>query len=152
MSCRFANSMSAVRVVALAGRSVGHGVGVLLRRDLDLRLGDERPRDRRAEQVTALVHGIRAQHREEEVADELLAEIDDVNRAGAGAQGLLADRDGLLALAHIGAERHDLAAVALDEPSQDDRGVEPARIGQHDLLRVRVTHWRPSVSATMIAF
>ena len=83
MSCRRANSMSAVRelrshsrqgaitrrsgrqrgvrqleahlVVALAGGAVGDRVGAFRARDLHLGLGDERPRDRGAEQVGALV-------------------------------------------------------------------------------------------------
>ena len=47
-------------------------------------------------------------------------------------EGLVADRDQLLALAEVGAERHHLAPVVLDEPAEDDRGVEPARVGEHD--------------------
>src|SRR4029453_585530 len=60
-------------VVALAGRAVGDGVGALLRRDLHLRPGDERARDRRAQEIGALVHGVGPEHREDEAADELLA-------------------------------------------------------------------------------
>ena len=37
-------------VVALAGRAVGDGVGLFLLGDLDHALGDERPRDARAEE------------------------------------------------------------------------------------------------------
>jgi hypothetical protein len=62
-------------VVALAGRAVRDGVGTDLLRDLDHVLRDQRPRDRGAEQVLALVHGVGAEHREHEVADELLAEV-----------------------------------------------------------------------------
>ena len=46
-----------------------------------LRLRDERARDRRAEEVGALVHGVRAEHRKQEVAHELLAQVDDVHAA-----------------------------------------------------------------------
>ena len=42
----------------------------------------------------------------------------------------------LLALAEIGGEGHDLAAVGGLQPFEDDRGVEPAGIGQHDFLDV----------------
>src|SRR3546814_13326449 len=42
--------------------------------DLDLPLGDQRPGDRGAEQVGALVDGVGAEHREHEVAHELLAQ------------------------------------------------------------------------------
>ncbi len=41
-----------------------------------------------------------------------------------------------LALPEIGGEGHDLAAVVLLQPLQHDRGVEPARIGEDDLLDV----------------
>ncbi len=46
-------------VVALAGRAVRDGVGAGRARDLDLALGDERPRDRRAEEIDALVERVR---------------------------------------------------------------------------------------------
>jgi GAF domain-containing protein len=48
--------------------------------------------------------------------------------------GLLARRLQFLALAEIGGEGHDLAAVLRLEPFQDDRGVEAAGIGEHDFL------------------
>ena len=42
----------------------------------------------------------------------------------------------LLALAEIGGEGHHLAAIGQLQPFQDDRGGEPAGIGEHDLLDV----------------
>src|SRR5690606_5106147 len=48
--------------------------------------------------------------------------------------GLLPGRLQLLALAEVGCERHHLAAVGLLEPLEDDRRIEPARIGKHHLL------------------
>ena len=105
--------------------------------DLDQALGDQRPRDRGAEQVDALVERVHAEHREDEVADEFLAQILDVDLLDAEHLGLLARRLQLLALAEIGGEGHDLAAIGRLQPFQDDRGVEPARIGEHDLLDVR---------------
>ena len=50
--------------------------------------------------------------------------------------GLVARRLQLLALAEVGGEGHDLAAVGLLQPLQDDRGVEPAGIGEHDLFHL----------------
>src|SRR5262245_61640327 len=124
-------------VVPLARGPVGDGVGALLQRDLHLGLGDERPRDRGAEQVAALVDGRGAQHREDEVADEFFPEVDDVHAPSPGAERLVPDRDQLLALPQVGAEGHHLAAVPLDQPAQDDGRVEPARVGQDDELRCR---------------
>ena len=60
-------------VVALAGRAVRDGVGADLARDLDQVLGDQRPGDRGAEQILALVLRVGAEHREHVIAHELLA-------------------------------------------------------------------------------
>ena len=65
---RVVGELEAHLVVALAGRAVTDGVGAGLARDLDLLLGDQRPRDRGAEQVDALVERVGAEHREHEVA------------------------------------------------------------------------------------
>jgi hypothetical protein len=46
-------------------------------RDLDLPLGDQRPGDRGAKQIVAFVARIGAHHREDEIADEFLAQIVD---------------------------------------------------------------------------
>jgi NAD(P)-dependent dehydrogenase (short-subunit alcohol dehydrogenase family) len=76
-------------VVALAGGAVGDGVGLLGLGDLHHALGDERPRDRGAEEVLALVNRAGAHHRVDEVLRELLLEVIDVNLRGAGLLGLL---------------------------------------------------------------
>ena len=114
------------------------GVGADVAGDLDLALGDQRPGDRGAEQVLALVEGVGAEHREDEVLHELLAHVVDEDVLGLDAQhlGLLARRTQFLALAEIGGEGHDLAAVGRLQPLQDDGGVEAAGIGQHDFLDV----------------
>jgi hypothetical protein len=142
---RRVGQLEADLVVALPGCAVGHRVRALPGGDLDLRAGDQRPRDRGAEEVGALVDRVRAEHREDEVAHELLAEIHDVNGRGPGAERLLADRHELLALAEVGAEGDHVAAVALDQPPQDHRGVEPARVREDDALRLR--RHRPSLRA-----
>jgi hypothetical protein len=66
-------------VVALAGRAMGDGIGPGLARDLDLALGDERPGDGGAQEIAALIEGIGAEHGEDEVADEFLAQILDID-------------------------------------------------------------------------
>ena len=78
---RVVGELEADLVVALAGRAVGDGVGADLAGDLDLALGDQRPGDRGAEQVGALVERVGAEHREDVVADELLAQILDEDLA-----------------------------------------------------------------------
>src|SRR5262249_48976067 len=121
-------------VVTLAGGAVRHGVGTGLGGDLDLPLGDERPRDRGAQQILTLIEGVGAEHREDEVAHELLAQVLDEDLLDAEHLCLPARRLELLALAEVGGEGDDLAAVGLLQPLQDDGGVEAARIGEHDLL------------------
>jgi hypothetical protein len=105
-----------------------------LRRDLDQALGDQRAGDGGAEQIDALVHGVGAEHREHEVADELLAQVLDENLLDAEHLRLAPGRLEFVALAEVGGEGHDLAVVGLLQPLEDDRGVEPARIGEHHLV------------------
>ena len=121
-------------VIALAGRAVADRVGADRPRNLDLPLGDQRPRDRGAEQVQPLVQRIGAHHRIDIVADELLAQIVDEDMLGLDPHHLRlgARRLDLLALAEVGGEGHDFAAVGLLQPFEDHAGVEPARIGKDD--------------------
>ena len=131
---RVGAELEADLVVALAGRAVRDRVGPGLARDLDQVLRDQRARDRRAEQVLALVDRVRAEHREHEVAHELLAQVLDEDLLHAEQLRLPARRLELLALADVGGEGDDLAAVGVHQPLQDDRGVEPAGVGEHHLL------------------
>ena len=123
-------------VVTLAGGAMTHRVGTDFARNVDLCLGDQRPRDRGAEQILAFIDGVGAEHRKHEVTHEFLAQIfdEDVFRLDAGAERFLARRSKLFALAEIGGEGHHLAARRGLQPLQDDRGIEPAGISQHDFL------------------
>ena len=118
---------------------MGHRVGPGLMCDLDLALGDQRPRDRGAQEIDALVERVGAEHREDVVADEVLAQVFDEDLGRAQLLGLGAGRLDLLALADVGGEGDDGAAVGLGEPRQDDRGIEAARVGEHDFVH-RLTH------------
>jgi hypothetical protein len=77
-------------VVALAGRAVADGVGAGFGRDLDQPLGDQGPRDGGAQKVKPLVKRVGAEHREDEVAHEFLAQVLDVDVGDAQHLGLLA--------------------------------------------------------------
>ncbi len=123
---RIGAELEADLVIALAGRAVGDRVGAGLARDLDQALGDQRPGDRGAEQIIALVARIGAHHREDEIADELLAQILDEDMVVRDAHlRPCARRLKLLALAQIGGEGDHLAALFDLQPFQDDAGVEP---------------------------
>jgi hypothetical protein len=73
---------------------MGDRIGTDLLGDLDLLLGDERARDRGAEQILPLVERVRAEHRIDVVAHELFAQVldEDVLRLDAEKQRLVARR------------------------------------------------------------
>ncbi len=139
---RIGGELKAHLIVALAGGAMRDRIGAGLVGDFHQPLGDQRPRDRRAEQIDAFVERIHPEHREDEIAHEFFAEILDVDVLDTHELGLLARRLELLALAEIGREGDDLRAVGALQPFEDDRGVEPARIGKHHLLDVR--HGNPA--------
>ena len=113
-------------------------IGANRARDLDLLLGDQRPGDRGAEQIEALVLRIGPEHREHVVAHEFVAQVLDEDVFGLDAEQdrLLPRRLELLALAEVGREGHNLAAIGGLQPFEDDRGIEAARIGQNDAADV----------------
>ena len=57
---------------------MGHRVGPGFPGNFDEVLGDQRPGDRRAKQIDAFIDCIGAEHREDEIADEFLADVHDV--------------------------------------------------------------------------
>ena len=117
-------------VVALASGAMGDGVGARFMGDFDQALGDQRPGDRRAEEIHAFILGVGAEHREDEIGHELLAEILDVDFIDPQHLRLLARRLEFFALAEIGGEGDDLALIGVAQPFEDDGGVEAARIGE----------------------
>ena len=121
-------------VIALARRAVGNRVRACHAHDLDETLGDQRPRDRRAEQVLAFIDRVRAEHREHEVADEFFAQVVDEDLLDPHQLGLAAGRFEFLTLADVGGEGDDLAVIGFLQPFENDRGVQAAGIGEHDFL------------------
>ena len=121
-------------VVALAGGAMGDGVGADHLGDLDLALRDQRAGDRGAEQILALIERVGAEHREDEVLHEGLAQILDEDLLDAEHLRLFAGGFQLLALAEIGGEGDDLAGIGVLQPAEDDGGVEPAGIGEDDFF------------------
>src|SRR5690606_36832485 len=109
------------------------GVRALLLGELDLPLGDERAGERRDEQVIVLVDRARLHRREDELRQELLAQVLDDDLARAALDGLLFQPLKLLPLAEVGGIADDLTAVVLNEPGHDDRRVLPAGLSQYNL-------------------
>ena len=126
-------------VVALAGAAVGDGVAALAVGDLDEQLGDERACQGRGQRVDALVQRVGLQAGPHELADEAVAAIDHVGAAGAGRQGTLSDAVTQRVAAEVDRQGHDLRAVLLLEPGHRDRCIQPARVGEHDLLHLRTS-------------
>jgi hypothetical protein len=114
-------------VIALAGGAVGDGVRPSASGDFHLFLGDQRAGDGGAEEIAAFVDGIGAEHGEDEIADELFAQVFDIAFAGAGFAGLFRNAVQFLAWPTSAAKAYDLAAVFFDEPTQDDGGVQALR-------------------------
>ena len=68
--------------------------------------------------------------------DELLPQVFDIDFGSAGLAGLFFEAAKFVAaLADIAAHGHDFAAVILLEPWNDDRGIQPARVGERNFLR-----------------
>ncbi len=107
------------------------GVGAFSARDINLLLRDHGARDRGAEEIVTLVHGVGANQRKNEIARELLAQIDQMKFARAGLERLFFEADGFFGLPDFGAKRDDLASELVLDPAQDHRGIEPAGIGEH---------------------
>ncbi len=81
-----------------------------------------------------LVDRRRPQHRKDEIAHEFLAKVIDVDAGGPGGLCLLTRRLELVALTEIGTEGDHRHRVALDQPLEDHRRIQTARIGEDDLL------------------
>ena len=102
--------------------------------DLDEELGDQRPGERRRQRVGALVERVRLEVRPDEVRGEPLAGVDDVGLGGAGAHRPPLDALAERAAADVDGQGDDLDAELLAEPGDGDRRVEPARVGEDDLV------------------
>ncbi len=109
-------------VIALSRRAVSDRIGAGPFGNFNLLLGNERPRDRRAEEIDAFIERIGAKHREDEVAHEFLAQIldEDILRLDAVRGGFAAGRLKLLALPQIGREGNDFSPISLLKPFEND--------------------------------
>jgi hypothetical protein len=135
---RIGTEFEAHLIVALSGCTVRNRVGTGQTRDVDQTFRDQRARDRGAQQVLAFVDRIGAEHRKHEIAHEFFAQIIDVDvfRLDAQLDRLGTCRLEFFALPEIGGEGDDFAFVDVLQPFQDDRGIQPARIGKHHFVDV----------------
>ena len=123
--------LEAALVVALARGTVGVGVGPHLAGDLQADLRDQRPGDRRAQEIDAFIFCLPLQDGKGEIAAEFLLGVDDPGRAGPDLAGLLQNGLAVFAgLPQIDVDGVDIVAL-FHEPAENDRGIQSARIGQY---------------------
>ena len=117
-------------------------MATLSKNGVEISFSDQGAGDGGAQQILAFIDGIGPEHREDEVAHEFLAQVVHEDVLGLDAQqfGLVPGRAQFLALAQVGGEGHHLAIIGHLQPFQDDAGIQPARIGKHDLLHVLLRH------------
>ena len=119
-------------VVTLAGGPVGDGLGTFGAGNLHHALGDERAGDARAEKVLAFVNRPGLDHRKDEVPGEFLTQVVDLAKARAGGERFRFQSVEFFLLADVRAESDDFRAVGFLEPTQQDGGIQPARICDDD--------------------
>ena len=88
-------------------------VGSLFERNVDLPLGNQRPRDGSAQKVSALIHGVGAQHRKDVIFYELLSKIADDHLARAGLDRFALNGLQVFPLTQIRAKSDDPTVILL---------------------------------------
>ena len=128
-------------VVALAGAAVADGVGAFLLRDFHQALGDAGPRVAGAQEVI-LIHGAGFHGGDDVVIHIFFRQVQHIQLAGAGLQGLFLQAVQLGALSDVAGDGDDLRiVVVLLQPGDDDGCIETAGVGEDDLLDVSFIHW-----------
>ncbi len=126
------DEVEAELVVPLARAAVRDRGRALLLRDPDALPGDQGPGERGAHGV-ALVTAVRPDRAEDVLVDEAVARVDRHVPVGDPLALLGRHPDVGLGLADVDRDRDDaVVAVALLQERHADRGVEPAREGEHN--------------------
>ena len=134
---RVSPKLEAHLIIALARGAMSHRRGTGFPRNFHHTPSNQRPSDTGAKQVFAFVHRIGTKHGVNIVGDEVFGEVFDVDFLHTHGLSLLAGRFHLFALANIGGKRHHLGVICLLQPTADDRGIQPAGIGEDDFVFVR---------------
>src|SRR4029077_2098931 len=101
---------------------------------LDEELGDQRSGERGRERIGALVQRVGLEVGPDEVADEPVPRVDDVGARGSGADRATLDPVAQRPAADVDRQADDLAVVLLAQPGDGDGRIEPAGVGEDDLL------------------
>ena len=136
-------------IVALAGAAVRERVASGGKRGFHLAFGEQRPRDRRPEQILVLIDAARADQLPQIVADELFAHVGDFHFGSSGLARFRFEAGQLIAaLTDIAAHGDDFATVVFLQPRNDDGCVQPARIGECDFFCIHEFFDLPCQSRT----
>ena len=139
-------------IIPLPGRTVRHRVGLLLLRDLNHPLRNQRPGNARPEVILPLVNRTRLHHRENKVARKFLREIVDIDFRGAGRARLLFEPTQFLLLPDVRTKGDHLGPVRFRDPRQQHRGVQTTGIGKNDLHKRAVKlHAQPPLVMRIVA-
>ena len=104
-------------------------------RNLHHPLGDEGAGNARPEKILAFVERPGLDHRENEFARELLTQVVHLAECRTRGQRLDLQAVEFLLLTHVRAERDHFRPVRFLQPTQNDRGIQPARISDDDFHR-----------------
>ncbi len=128
---RLGRQLEPALVVSLAGSAVDERLGADLSGDLEADFRDQRPSDRSAQQIDALVFRLELHHRQGEIPAEFFPGVDQPSRLGAQPSGLFHDRLAVFArLAQIDVDGVDFMAFVA-KPGQQHRGVQSARVSKY---------------------
>ena len=106
-------------VVALAGGTVGNGIGAGFVGDFNQTLGNQRAGNGGTQQVLAFVNGVGAEHGEDKITHKFFTQVVDVDFLDAQRLGLGTGRFDLLALPQVSGEGNDFALVLVLQPLED---------------------------------
>ena len=128
-------------VVALAGAAVADGVSAFLLGDFHQALGDAGTGVAGAQQVI-FVHSAGFHGGDDVVIHIFLRQVQNIQLAGAGLNGLLFQTVQLGALADVAGDGDDFRIVVVLLQPRDDNGcIETAGVGEDDFLDVSFIHW-----------
>jgi len=116
-------------VVAFSGASVGYGDARVFKGGANQLFCDEGTSDSGVERIAVFVDGVCLERGEDEIADELLAQVEHVGRFGADIERALRGPGEVAGLAEVCQDGDDAVVFLSLEPVDGDGGIQAARIG-----------------------
>src|SRR5436190_10096471 len=147
---RFIGELEPHLIVAFAGATVRHGVCALRESYFHLPFGEQRPADRRTEQVLALVHRAGLDQRPEIFSYEFVSKVFDVALGCAGPDRLFFKSVELIILADVAGHGDDFTTIVFLEPRNDYGRVQAPRIRENDLLDLLIHSCSPQMKRELL--